>query len=170
MSSLTRPGAVVALAVLLAACGSGESPTPSAMGSEMPVDSGEMDMDTGALGEPADASEADRTIHIVASDQLEFDPDTVDVTVGETITFEVENTGSADHEFVLGSAEYQAAHEEEMQSGNMEMGHEPTELDVAAGETAILTWHFTEAGETQFGCHEPGHFPGGMVGTITVRE
>lgn len=81
---------------------------------------------------------------------------------------EIENTGTVDHEFVIGSAGWQAQHEAEMQEGGMEMGDEPNELEVPAGETTSLTWHFTEAGTTQYGCHEPGHFPAGMVGTITV--
>ena len=170
MSSIARLSAIVTLAALLVACSSGASPSPSVMSSEMPSASGGMEMGVGALGEPGDASQADRTFHIVANDQLKFDPDSVDVKVGETITFEIENTGSVDHEFVLGSSDYQAEHEEEMQSGGMEMGHEPNELEVAAGETATLTWRFTEAGTTEFGCHEPGHFPAGMLGTITVSE
>jgi uncharacterized cupredoxin-like copper-binding protein len=171
VASIARLSLVVALAALLAACSSGASPSPSAMSSEMPTGSGQMEeMDIGALGEPADASQADRKVHIVANDQLQFDPDRVDVKVGETITFEIENTGSVDHEFVLGSTDYQAQHEEEMQAGEMEMGHEPNELEAPAGETATLTWHFTEAGTTEFGCHEPGHFPAGMLGTITVSE
>lgn len=170
MSSIARLSLIVAFVALLAACSSGASPSPSAMSSEMPAGSGEMEMDIAALGEPADASQADRKVHIVANDQLQFDPDMVDVKVGETITFEIENTGSVDHEFVLGSAGYQAQHEEEMQAAEMEMGHEPNELEAPAGETATLTWHFTEAGTTEFGCHEPGHFPAGMLGTITVSE
>lgn len=170
MSSVARLTAIVALAAVLAACSSGASPSPSAMSSEMPSGSGGMEVGVGALGEPADASQSDRTVHIVANDQLKFDPDSVEVKVGETITFEIENTGTVDHEFILGSAEYQADHEQEMQSGGMDMGEEPNELVAPAGETASLTWRFTEAGTTQFGCHEPGHFPAGMVGTITVSE
>ncbi|CAN5748854.1 cupredoxin family protein [soil metagenome] len=169
MSYVARLSGIVTVAMLLAACSSGASPSPSVTSSEMPSGSG-MEVNVGALGEPADASQSDRTVHIVANDQLKFDPDSVDAKVGETITFEIENTGTVDHEFVLGSSEYQADHEEEMQSGGMDMGHEPNELEVAAGETATLTWHFTEAGTTEFGCHEPGHFPAGMLGTINVSE
>lgn len=166
--SVARLTAVVAVAALFAACSSGASPTPTTMSTEMPTGSGEMEMDIGALGEPADPSQADRTVHVIASDQLQFDPSAVEVKVGETITFEVENTGDVDHEFVLGSAAFQAHHEEEMQSGDMEMGHEPNEVEVPAGETTTLTWRFTQPGTTEFGCHEPGHYPAGMHGTITV--
>lgn len=125
-------------------------------------------MDIGALGQPADAASADRTIQISLSNELSFDPAAAQVKVGETVTFEITNTGALDHEFVLGSPAYQAQHEQEMQEGHMEMGDEPNAIDVPAGTTASLTWQFTEAGTTQFGCHEPGHFAGGMVGDITV--
>lgn len=159
---------LVAMLVLAACSSTAGSPAPTSMGSEMPMGSDDMEVPAGALGEAGNAADADRTIHITANDQLVFDPATIDVAVGETITFEIENVGSVDHEFVLGSAEYQAHHEEEMAAGGMEMGSEPNEVEVAEGETASLTWHFTDAGTTQFGCHEPGHFPAGMFGTITV--
>ena len=166
-----RSAAVAVLALFSAAC-TFETPGATSMESEMPMASGEMGMEmaVGALGEPADAGDADQTITIQATDELTYDPDTVEVQAGETITFEIENTGSVDHEFVIGSAEWQEEHEEEMQSEDMEMGHEPNEVEVPAGETASLTWHFTDAGTTQFGCHVPGHFPAGMVGTITVTD
>jgi hypothetical protein len=37
-------------------------------------------------------------------------------------------------------------------------------------EMASFTWHFTEPGQTRFGCHLPGHYAAGMYGTITVSE
>ncbi len=88
--------------------------------------------------------------------------------MGEKITFEIENTGTTDHEFVLGSPEYQTQHEQEMASGAMDMDDEPNAVSVPMGTTTALTWKFTEAGTTRFACHEPGHFAGGMVGDITV--
>lgn len=142
---------------------SGASHPGMSMGSEQP-------MDIGALGLPADAATADQTIRITASDQLAFDPATVAARVGETITFEIENTGTTAHEFVLGSPEYQTQHQQEMASGAMEMQDEPNVVEIPAGTSASLTWKFTEAGTTRFGCHEPGHFAGGMVGDITVTQ
>lgn len=171
MMQMMRLGALVLLLGLaLAACGGGASSSPSATASQMPMGSDGMETETGALGEPADAAEADRTIQLTGSDQLVFKPDTIEVQVGETVTFEIENTGTVDHEFVLGSAAYQDEHEQEMMaSPGMVMG-EPNEVEIPAGETASLTWQFTEAGTTEYGCHEPGHFTAGMVGTITVSE
>lgn len=165
-----RFAGVMVVAVALAACSSSASPSPSpsVMASVMPMGSGAMGDEIDALGEPGDAAQASRTIHITANDQLKFDPATASVEVGETVTFEIENTGSADHEFVLGSAAFQESHEQEMMdSPGMQMD-EPNEVMVPAGQTESLTWQFTEAGSVEYGCHEPGHFAAGMVGTITV--
>jgi uncharacterized cupredoxin-like copper-binding protein len=174
---LLRVIATAALSLGLLGCSSAGGSTESSStapgttkpGSAMPSGSGEM-TEVGALGEPADAAMADRTVHVTASDQLKFAPDALQVKVGETVTFEIENAGTTDHEFVIGSPEYQAAHEQEMQAGHMEMGDEPNAVDVPAGDTKSLTWTFTEAGATQYGCHEPGHFAAGMVGDITVTQ
>lgn len=119
-------------------------------------------------GAPADASEADRKITVVTLDELRFDPETIQVEVGEVVTFVIENEGSADHEFVLGDADYQHSHSEGMHDGGMM--HEDNAVSVAPGETKELTWDFSEAGEVLYGCHEPGHYDGGMVGTIEVTS
>jgi uncharacterized cupredoxin-like copper-binding protein len=47
----------------------------------------------------------------------------------------------------------------------MDMGNA---VKVGPGETAELTWRFDETGTLLYGCHEPGHYEGGMVGTIEV--
>lgn len=172
--------ATAAIVVGLTACTSaGGSPSPASSVSassanpdvsSMPDAGMSMDdgMDVGALGEPADAANADQTIHLTASDQLKFEPATVNVKVGKTITFEIENTGTTDHEFVLGSPEYQTQHDQEMASGAMDMHDEPNAVVVPTGATASLTWKFTKAGTTRFACHEPGHFAAGMVGDLTA--
>ena len=41
---------------------------------------------------------------------------------------------------------------------------------MAAGETMELTWRFGENGIVIFGCHEPGHYAGGMQGQVTVEQ
>ena len=121
----------------------------------------------GVPGTPALPSEAEREIAIVATDDLRFDPQEIGVEAGEVVTFVIENEGKAVHEFVLGDAQYQEQHE-----GEMEDGHDMSDLEnavtVEPGETAELTWRFDEPGDVLFGCHEPGHYDGGMVGEIEV--
>lgn len=138
-------------------------------------DEHEEEEDIGAFGEPADAADADRSITIEMTDALRFEPDEIDVAAGETITFVLENTGSILHEFTIGDEEFQEHHEEEMaemlEMGQTMMVDEPNAISVQPGETRELTWRFTEEpGDLLFGCHEPGHYPGGMVGMIHVAE
>ena len=69
---------------------------------------------TPAVAAPA---KADRTIAIKATDGMRFVPRTITVRTGETVAFVVTNTGRLPHEFVIGPAAAQDAHEREMASG-----------------------------------------------------
>jgi uncharacterized cupredoxin-like copper-binding protein len=113
-------------------------------------------------------------IEISASDELRFDPSSVTVQAGEPVTFRVTNEGELPHEFVLGPQSVQDAHEEMAAEGMMEHGEMEVEGQLAAlelepGQTREVTVTFDQAGEVPFGCHEPGHFAGGMKGTVTVE-
>lgn len=114
---------------------------------------------------PADSADADREIEVTTSDALSFEPDSIPVKQGEVVTFVITNEGEAVHEFVLGDEAYQQAHEDDMHSG---MDHADNAVTIEPGKTKSLTWEFTDAGEILYGCHVPGHYEGGMVGTIEV--
>lgn len=60
-------------------------------------------MTTFAAGVHATVSDADvdRTIRLEAGDMW-FDPESLDIVPGETIKFEIVNTGNLEHEFVIG--------------------------------------------------------------------
>jgi uncharacterized cupredoxin-like copper-binding protein len=119
-------------------------------------------------GETGGGVQADRTIEVEALDELAFDPETIDASVGETIRFVVTNTGEEDHEFVVGDDEMQAMAEEEM---NEDMhGHTAAmaALALAPGETKEATITFEEAGTFEYACHVASHYDGGMIGTLIV--
>lgn len=153
--------------VLLTAC-EGDDPTVEApQGSVIEGREMEMGDEDVAFGEPGDRAEADRTIDVSALDSLLFDPDSLTVRAGETISFVITNDGKIVHEFVLGDKDYQQEHAAETSEGEgMEMG--PYQIEIEPGETETLTWTFTDTGEVLYGCHEPGHYEGGMVGTVEV--
>ncbi len=119
----------------------------------------------------AETSGGVRTVEITALDSLRFDPSQVTVKAGEPIRFAVTNSGSDPHEFILGDEATQMAHEEEMDSDDS-MGHgmdmDMPALTLAPGETKEATVTFDKPGTILYGCHESGHYDGGMVGTITV--
>lgn len=65
----------------------------------------------------------------------------------------------------------QDRHEQEMASGegmNGEGMEGMPEAELGPGETKSVTTTFDERGTTMYACHEPGHYAGGMVGTITI--
>lgn len=176
VSTMKGPALLVLLlatGLILGACSQQENPAmegPPADQGAQTDDSEEEAVDFGEAGNPADA---DRTIEIEMLDSLRFEPETVDVQVGETITFALTNSGEIVHEFLIGDEEYQQEHAEEMaemNGGTMGHGDRPNGIELDPGETGELTWTFTEEGELLYGCHEPGHYEGGMVGTINVSS
>jgi uncharacterized cupredoxin-like copper-binding protein len=173
--------ASLAAGLVLAACSGTEQPAAvdDTAAEEATDDSGHGDGATMAddgmdhagamgMGEPADASEATRTIAVAAFD-MAFDPETISVEPGEVVTFEVTNTGEAVHEFFLGDSAMQQEHAEEMAGMGSDMAHdEPYSIRLEPGETKQLTWRFADSGEVEFACHEPGHYQAGMHGEISV--
>ena len=75
-----------------------------------------------------------------------FELPTVAVAPGETVRFVLENSDPIDHEFIVGDAQVQLAHER-----GTEAHHAPRPKKT-----------------TLFGCHLPGHYAYGMVGTIEI--
>ena len=110
-------------------------------------------------------------IHIRALDTLRFDPARVVVSRGETVKFVVTNVGKLAHEFVIGDAAEQAAHEKEMQAmPGKSMKHDVNGISLPPGQTRTLVWTFTRDGTVEYACHIPGHFAAGMVGKIIVKS
>jgi uncharacterized cupredoxin-like copper-binding protein len=108
-------------------------------------------------GRVADPADADRTVQIAALDLLKFDPDSIQVDAGETVTFEITNSGSLEHEFVIGA-----------DGGHDHGSHASNGVHLAPGDTGELTWTFDSAGEVEFACHIDSHDQRGMVGVIEV--
>lgn len=113
------------------------------------------------------ATSGPRTIEVAMRDELVYEPDAVAVSVGETVRFVVINAGEVVHEFYIGDETAQAAHEDEMAGGGMQHA-DPAGISVEPGQTGEIEFTFEEPGELLIGCHEPGHYAGGMVATITV--
>ncbi|MGK0547783.1 cupredoxin domain-containing protein [Halomonas cupida] len=130
----------------------------------------------------------DRTIQVEAGDMW-FDPETLGITAGETVRFQVVNIGNLQHEFVIGDAEAQEAHREMMQAmgdsghGDGHDGHgghdmaegahdgEMPAVTIAPGETAELVWTAPMDVESLvYACNIPGHYESGMYGEIQLGK
>ena len=108
-----------------------------------------------------------RTIQVDTTDALRFTPEQLTARAGETIAFEIRNSGAVPHEFFIGTPAEQQEHEREMASG-APMHAEPGQIDVPAGQTVRLIYTFAQPGTLEFACHVPGHYPAGMRGTISI--
>ena len=112
-------------------------------------------------GEPgfvAGTVAAPRVVRVIAGPGYTFSPSAISVARGETVTFEVTSMGGLVHEFMVGPADAVVTHTEGL----------PEASDIGMMETKSVTYTFDGSGPYAFACHEPGHYEGGMRGTITV--
>ena len=138
---------IAALALVLAACSA--------------------DDEAGTPG--TDSNDSVRTVTATLSDDMAIQLSASDFAVGDTVRFEVTNSGAIPHEFYLGDAEAQEHHAEEMADmDGQEMHDEEDGIAVEPGATEALEYTFERAGEILAGCHEAGHYEAGMVARVTV--
>lgn len=121
-----------------------------------------------AYGREGDPAKARRMIPLGMTDAMRFTPADITVRRGETVKFVVRNDGRLLHEMVLGTPADLKAHAALMQKFP-EMEHaSPNMAHVKPGASGEIVWQFTQAGEFQFACLQPGHFEAGMLGRVTV--
>ncbi len=117
-----------------------------------------------------------RTIKIEMRD-ISFSPSAVTVKKGQEIRFVFTNNGAVQHDAFIGSPTEQAAHETEMRGGKKGtsmggMNHgdsSESAITVQPGKTDELVTTFAESQKSIIGCHEPGHYAGGMKIAVTVE-
>jgi uncharacterized cupredoxin-like copper-binding protein len=157
--------------VVQAVLGGGHGPQMHAPSSDAggQADSSSPSEGTADVGGPADAAHAARTVEVTALDTMAFEPSTIDVSAGETVTLEITNSGDTAHEFTLGDTAMQQEHADAMAHLPDGMPHDlPNSVRLQPGETKELTWRFGHAGTLEYACHEPGHYEAGMRGQLTV--
>jgi uncharacterized cupredoxin-like copper-binding protein len=132
----------IALLAVLAACGSSDE-------------------------EPAANDPSARTVEVEMRD-IAFAPTSVDVRAGEKVRFVFRNTGQVVHDAFIGDQAAQDAHEKEMREGHADHGDGANAVSVKPGKTATLTYTFDRPGQILLGCHQPGHYTGGMKAAINI--
>ncbi len=170
--------ATFAIALLIAACSAGvvenggihmDAPEETATVEVVEEDHGGMDMGEEAHDEDeaegAHDEEGDddhgtmemRTIEITAG-EFAFSPASIDVEVGEMVTFVVTNDGVAPHEFEVTAAGDRDGHEHSADHA----GTSESKLVLEPGETGELMVTFD--GEVdEIVCLIPGHYEAGML-------
>jgi uncharacterized cupredoxin-like copper-binding protein len=122
-----------------------------------------------ACAPTASDSSGMREVSVTMTDDLRFEPDALTVAAGETVRFVVHNAGEVDHEFLIGDEAAQASFADEMADGHGDQHAGEAGIALGPGESGEFTYTFEAPGELLIGCHEPGHYDGGMIGRITVR-
>lgn len=140
------------LAILTAACGSGDNDNASSGG------------DGGA-----------RRVEVAMVD-IDFKPKTLEIAKGEEVHFTFTNDGRIRHEAYVGTPDDQVEHAKEMAEGGEDTdghnahggGSDDNKITLQPGKSGDLTYRFEEAGTFEIGCHEPGHYAAGMKITVNV--
>jgi len=121
------------------------------------------------FGRQGDPNKITRTVKIDMADTMRYTPAQIVVKRGETIRFQVNNSGKVMHEIVFGTMEALKQHAELMRKHPGMEHDEPYMAHVAPGKTERLVWQFTKPGAFNYGCLIPGHFEAGMVGKVIVK-
>ena len=114
----------------------------------------------------ADAGGA-RTIEVEMRD-IAFAPTAVDVRAGEKVRFVFRNTGQVTHDAFIGDPAAQDDHEKEMRGDHGGHGKNSDAVTVKPGKSASLTYTFAQPGPILIGCHQPGHYTGGMRADVSI--
>lgn len=147
--------ALAAIMLIVAACG------------------GDNDDGTTADGQ---ASDDVNEISMTMSDELSFDPNRVEVRVGEPVRLAIGNSGTALHDFTVESIDVQDVMAEGGSTtaagghGATNMAEYDLHVAIAGGDSATLDFTPMAAGEYEFMCTVTGHADGGMTGTLVVTE
>lgn len=155
-------GFFAAAALMLGACGGGDNKqvdeaTPATGAAAAPP------------GQPAAVAGAPGRVEIEMVD-IGFKPTTIDVKLGETVSFVFTNRGQIPHDAFLGNQGEQEEHEKEMRAMKDPNDHASHEggITVDPGQTGALRRTFSEPGTLEIGCHQPGHYAAGMKVLIKV--
>lgn len=151
---LSRLALVPTIALLVAACSTAATPTPTP--ASVPT--------SGAAG-----SATTQSVEVTLSDSLRMDPAAMTFRAGQPIRFVVTNMGSTNHEFFLGDEAAQMAHDGEM-GGMAGMNDDEAQgIGLMPGATKTLEYTFAAPGTYQAGCHVNGHYAAGMKAVISVQ-
>ncbi|HSG80520.1 MAG TPA: plastocyanin/azurin family copper-binding protein [Acidimicrobiia bacterium] len=96
----------------------------------------------------------------VGMTEFAFEPDTLAVQAGASVTLGLVNTGGIEHNFVIMSTPI-------AREGDYDAANAYFERTLAPGESATVTFTGPAAGTYQIVCSISGHFTAGMIAELT---
>jgi uncharacterized cupredoxin-like copper-binding protein len=124
------------------------------------------------LGVPGNVADVTSTIWVrmleTADGRMAFEPAVIVARRGETVRIVLENQGTSEHEFILGTPSELAEHAAMMRD-MPEMAHEdPNSLRLQPGASGEIIWKFGVSDRIEFACLVLGHYEAGMRGKVLV--
>lgn len=119
----------------------------------------------------AQAPEPSTEITVEATD-FAYTPATITVLAGEPVTLTMQNTGRAEHDFIVDQINVTDVEASDTgPAAHHQIGHE-ADYDLhffaKAGETETLKFTALEPGTYEIFCSVEGHKEAGMIGTLVV--
>lgn len=119
-------------------------------------------------GMAGDPKMVTRTIKLSMNDNMRFTPDNLTIKQGETIKFVIANQGKILHEMVIGTIKDLQEHAEMMRQMPNMQHNDPNMARVMPNKSGEILWTFSQAGNFDFACLQPGHSEAGMKGKLIV--
>ena len=143
------------------------------------------------IGTKGKESEINRVIVVKMFDNY-YEPNSFDISRGETIKFKLKNSGELDHEFNIANAMMHKKHMPEMQkmvdneillpdSIDKDKMKKMAKLDKSMGhshsnsvllepnQTGEIIWKFVDAVNIEIACNVPGHYEAGMIAKANLK-
>lgn len=115
------------------------------------------------------------TLNVVEGRNWGFDPEVIEISVGQRVKLTLVNDGHAEHDVEVGDliADHieimgGMAHSDRLGGGGHEAG--VVAAHAMAGTNSSVIFTPTEAGVYEFACTLPGHKEAGMVGKLIVTN
>ena len=124
----------------------------------------------GGGGGSESAAPAPATLNWDFNSEFIYEPSTVAVKAGQSVTVNIDNSGSGvSHSWILVSSDLSDnATPEEIEAASLSPMSNSGEI--AAGDETSFSFVAPEAGTYKYVCSIAGHLAGGMVGNLVVSE
>ncbi len=143
------------------------------------------------IGSKGNENEVSRVVKVIMYDNY-YEPNSFQVTAGETIKFEVENVGELVHEFNIANKMMHMKHQPEMQKmveneillshsidkdkmkkmakidKSMAHSHSNSVL-LEPKQKGEIIWKFDNAANIEIACNVPGHYQAGMIALVNIK-
>ena len=143
------------------------------------------------IGSKGNENDISRVIKVIMYDNY-YEPSSFQINAGETIKFEIENSGELVHEFNIANKMMHIKHQPEMEKMveneilfadsidknkmkkmakiDKSMGHSHSNsVLLEPKQKGDIIWKFDNAVNIEVACNVPGHYQAGMIAKVNIK-